>query len=83
MFGQFGALTAKQHAIVNAFAEMVRNGQISVQTQAPRHNEGSTSKGEGGNCDSYQVENPLERLGDEMETESLRIEMQHKIPMIY
>ncbi len=76
MFCQFGAMTTEQHAIVNAFAEIVRNGQIPVQTQAPRHNEGGTSNGEGGNGDSTQVEDPLERLGDEAETESLRIESQ-------
>ena len=50
-FGQFGALTA----VVNAFAEMVRNGQIPVQTQAPRHNEGGINNGEGGNGDPNQV----------------------------
>ena len=76
-FGQFGALTAEQQAIVNAFAEMVRNGQIPVQTQAPRHNEGGTNNGEGGNGDSNQVEDPQECLGDEMEADSLRIETQH------
>ncbi len=57
-FGQFRALTAEQQAIVNAFAEMVRNGQIHVQTQVPRHNEGGTNNGEGGNGDSNQVEDP-------------------------
>ncbi len=77
-FGQFGALTAEQQAIVNAFAEMVRNGQIPVQTQVPRHTEGGTNNGEGGNGDSNQVEYPQERLGDEMETESLRINLQHR-----
>ena len=76
-FGQFGALTAEQEAIVNAFAEMVRNGQIPVQTQVPRHNEGGTNNGEGGNGDPNQVEDTQERLGDEMETESLRINLQH------
>ena len=78
-FGQFGALTAEQQAIVNAFAEMVRNGQIPVQTQAPRRNEGGINNGEGGNGDPNQVEDTQERLGDEMETESLRINLQHGI----
>ena len=76
-FCQFGALTAEQEAIVNAFAEMVRNGQIPVQIQVPRHNEGGKNNGEGGNGDSNQVEDTQERLGDEMETESLRINLQH------
>ena len=76
-FGQFGALTAEQQAIVDAFAETVRNGRIPVQTQAPRHNEGGPRNGEGGNGDSNQVEYPQEGLGEEMETESLRIETQH------
>ncbi len=67
----------KQHAIVNASAEMVRNSQIPVQTQARRHSEGGTSNGEGGNGDSNQVEDPQECLGDEMEADSLRIETQH------
>ena len=56
---------------------MVRNGQIPKQTQAPRHNEGGTSSGEGGNSDSNQDKDPQARLGDEVETESLRIETQH------
>ena len=75
-FGQFEALTAEQQAIVNAFAEMVRNGQIPVQTQAPRRNEGGINNGEGGNGDPNQVEDIQERLGDEMETESLRVNLQ-------
>ncbi len=78
-FGQFGALTAEQQAIVNAFVEMVRNGQIPVQTQAPRHNEGRINNGEGGNGDPNQVEDTQERLGDEMETESLRINLQQSV----
>ena len=76
-FGQFEILTAEQQAIVNAFAEMVWNGPIPVQTQAPRHNEGGISNGEGGNVDSTQFEdlgNPVDR---EIETESLKVELQH------
>ena len=57
---------------------MVRNGQIPVQTQAPRHNEGGINNGEGGNGDPNQVEDTQERLGDEMETESLRINLQQE-----
>ena len=75
-FGQFEALAAEQQAIVSAFAEMVRNGQIPVQTQAPRHNEGGINNREGGNGDPNQFEDTQERLGDEMETESLRIDLQ-------
>ena len=56
---------------------MVRNGQIPVQTQAPRRNEGGINNGEGGNGDPNQVEDTQERLGDKMETESLRINLQH------
>ncbi len=37
---QFGALTVEQHVMVNAFAEMVRKGQILVPSGVPRHNEG-------------------------------------------
>ena len=38
--GQFGALTAEQQAMVNAFAEMVRRGQVPVPSGEPSHIKG-------------------------------------------
>ena len=75
--GQFGALTVEQQAMVNAFAEMVRRGQVPVPSGEPSHIKGDLPLEEGDKRDSTQVDDSRERLGDEMETESLRVELQH------
>ena len=77
--GQFGALTAEQQAMVNAFAEMVRRGQVPVPSGEPSHIKGDLPLEEGDKRDSTQVDDSRERLGDDMEIESLRVELQHGI----
>ena len=74
--GQFGALTAEQQAMVNAFAEMVRRGQVPVPSGEPSHTKGDLPLEEGDKRDSTQIDDSRERLGDDMETESLRVELQ-------
>ena len=76
-FAKFGALTAEQHALVNAFAEMVRKGQVPIPNQAPRHNEGGPSNGDGANVDSTQLDDLGDPNEEAMETGSLRISAQH------
>ncbi len=49
-----------------------------VQTQAPRHNEGGTSNGEGGNVYSTQLEDLGNPVDHEIATESLKVDLQHK-----
>ncbi len=73
--GQFGARAAEQQAMVNAFAEMVRKGQVSGTSGVPSHNQGDLPLGEGNNDDSTQVEDPMEHLDEKVETESLRVEL--------
>ena len=72
----FGALTTEQQALVNAFAEMVRRGQVPIPRGGSSQNQGGLPQGEEGNDNSTQVENPMERLDDKVETDSLRIELQ-------
>ena len=74
--GQFGALTAEQQAMVNAFAEMVRRGQVPVPSGEPSHIKGDLPLEEGDKRESTQIDDSRERLGDDMETESLRVELQ-------
>ncbi len=62
--------------MVNAFAEMVRKGQVLLTSGVPSHNQGDLPLGEGGNDDSTQVEDPIKRLDDKVETKSLRAELQ-------
>ena len=78
--GEFGALTTEQQALVNAFAEMVRRGRVPIPRGGSSQNQGDLPLGEGGDDDSTQVEDPMERLDDKVETESLRIELQHVAP---
>ena len=80
-FGQFGALITKQHAMVNAFVEMVKNGQTTVQSEVPRHNEGVLPQEEGNKMDSNQVENIRKANDKVMEMESLRVELQHYLAL--
>ena len=80
--GQFGALTAEQQAMVNAFAEMVRRGQVPVPSGEPSHIKGDLPLEEGDKRDSTQVDDSRERLGDEMETESLRVELQQHVVLV-
>ena len=74
--GELGVLTTEQQALVNAFAEMVRRGQVPIPSGAPSQSQGGLPLGEGGNDDSNQAKDSLERLDDQMETESLRVELQ-------
>ena len=78
-FAEFGALTAEQQALVNAFAEMVRKGQVPIPNQAPRDNEGGPSNGDGANVDSTQLDDLGDPNEEAMETGSLRISAQHGI----
>jgi hypothetical protein len=72
--GQFGALTTEQQALVNAFAEMVRKGQVPIPSGDPSNNQGNLPLEEGGGLNSTQVERDME---DGIESESLRVELQH------
>ena len=74
--GEFGALTTEQQALVNAFAEMVRRGQVPIPSGPPSQSQGGLPLGESGNDDSNQAKDSLEHLDDQMETESLRVELQ-------
>ena len=78
-FAEFGALTAEQQALVNAFAKMVRKGQVPIPNQAPRDNEGGPSNGDGANVDSTQLDDLGDPNEEAMETGSLRISAQHGI----
>ena len=71
-------LTAEQQALVNAFAEMVRKGQVPIPNQAPRDNEGGPSNGDGANVDSTQLDDLGDPNEEAMETGSLRISAQQK-----
>ena len=76
-FGQFGAFTIEQQAMVNAFEKMVGKGRIPVPSGAPRHNEGDVPQGDCGNVESTQVEVLGDPIDHGMETKSLKVRFQH------
>ena len=55
--GQFGSLTAEQQAMVNAFAEMIRKGQVSTIGGASNQNQGDGTQGEVVRMDSKNPKN--------------------------
>ena len=77
--GQFGALSTEQQALVNAFAEMVRKGQVLIPSGDPSNNQGNLPL-EGGGLNSTQVERDME---DGIESESLRVELQHPLRCLH
>ena len=81
-FGQFGALIVEQQAMVSRFCRGGKKGSNLdfvevVPSRAPRHNEGEMPQGEGGNVDSTQFEDLGNPIDHGMETESLKVELQH------
>ena len=77
--GQFGSLTAEQQAMVNAFAEMIRTGQVPTIGGASNQSQGVGTQGEGARMDSTQVGNPTDLEEENRDNGSLRIETQHGI----
>ena len=78
--GQFGSLTAEQQAMVNAFAEMIRTGQVPTIGGASNQSQGVGTQGEGARMDSTQVGNPTDLEEENRDNGSLRIETQHLSP---
>ncbi len=55
---------------------MVRKGQVPVPSGVPSHNQGDLPLEEDGRLDSTQMEQVERGVGDEVEIESLRVELQ-------
>ncbi len=63
--GQFGALTSKQHAMVNVFLEMVRRVQVPMPRGAWSHNQGNLPLEKGDKVKIAQAKDPRGSLGHE------------------